>query len=135
LVTPASSQLSLFGPRAARIQADRPAWETDPVLNNVVVTYAVHPEAKAEHVRLIEAVFAQLRADLPDNIDYQVMCLADGVTFVHMSTADTPDGSNPIPELAAFKAFSRDIADRVTAMPTPAAGEVVGSYHGRIEHA
>jgi tRNA (Thr-GGU) A37 N-methylase len=97
----------------------------------VVVTYSVHPDAKAEHVRLIEGVFAQLAADRPDNIDYQVMCLADGVTFVHMSTADTPDGSNPIPDLAAFKEFSRDIAARVTSMPTPAAAEVVGGYHGR----
>ncbi|MDQ1732049.1 MAG: hypothetical protein QOK10_2208 [Pseudonocardiales bacterium] len=101
------------------------------MLNNVVVTYSVRPEAKAEHVRLIAKVFAQLQAEQPDNIDYQVMCLQDGVSFVHMSTADTPDGSNPIPQLSAFAEFGRDIADRVTAMPTPAAAEIVGSYHGR----
>jgi len=102
------------------------------MLNNVVVTYTVRPEAKGEHVRLIEAVFAQLQAERPDNIDYQVMCLEDGVSFVHMSTADTPDGSNPIPQFAAFKEFSRNIADRISAMPTPASAEVVGNYHGRV---
>jgi hypothetical protein len=101
------------------------------MLNNVVVSYSIHPEAKAEHVRLIEAVFAQLQTELPDNIDYQVMCLQDGVSFVHMSTADTPDGSNPIPKLSAFAEFGRDIADRVTSMPTPSASQIVGSYHGR----
>src|SRR5947208_16089720 len=100
------------------------------MLNNVVVTYSVRPEAKAEHVRLIEAVFAQLRTDRPDYIDYQVMCLADGVTFVHISNADTTDGSNPIPHLGAFKALTRNIAERLTAIPTPAAGETVAAYHG-----
>ncbi|NYE95007.1 hypothetical protein FHU41_001228 [Psychromicrobium silvestre] len=101
------------------------------MLNNVVVTYTVNPQSKAEHIRLIEAVFAQLQTEQPDNIDYQVMCLEDGVTFVHMSSAETPDGSNPIPKLSSFQDFGRDIASRVTTMPAPAAAEVVGNYHGR----
>ncbi|HSX48242.1 MAG TPA: hypothetical protein VLF41_01950 [Candidatus Nanoarchaeia archaeon] len=101
------------------------------MLNSVVVTYSIKPEAKDEHVKLIEAVFAQLSKETPDNIDYQVMCLEDGVSFVHMSTAETADGSNPLPHFSAFQEFNRNIADRVTAMPKPASGTLVASYKGR----
>lgn len=95
----------------------------------MVVSYAVRPEAVAEHVRLIEAVFDQLRTEKPGNIEYKVMRLDDGVSFVHVSTADTPDGSNPIPQLAAFRQFSQDVAARVATTPVPTTAAVVGSYH------
>ena len=98
------------------------------MISNVVVSYQVRPEAMAEHVRLIEAVFAQLHAEQPANLEYKVVRLADGVSFVHVSTADTADGSNPLPGLASFADFGRDIAARVTTSPTPTAADIVGSY-------
>jgi hypothetical protein len=71
----------------------------------------------------------QQRGEQPGNIEYKVMRLEDGVSFVHVSTADTPDGSNPIPELAAFQLFSRDAAARVATSPVPTAADIIGSYH------
>jgi hypothetical protein len=100
-----------------------------PVISNVVVSYTVKPEAIEEHLRLIRGVFAQLDADTPANIEYKVMQLADGVSFVHVSTADTPDGSNPLPELDEFKAFGADLGARVATPPAPSAATIVGSYH------
>ena len=99
------------------------------MITSVVVSYQVKPEAMAEHVRLIEAVFDQLRAERPDNVEYKVVRLADGVSFVHISTAETPDGSNPLPELSAFKEFGRDSADRVATPPVPTAADIIGSYY------
>jgi hypothetical protein len=99
------------------------------VISSVVVSYQVRPEAVAEHVRLIEAVFEQLHAEQPGNVEYKVVCLEDGVSFVHVSSADTPDGSNPLPELAAFREFGRDSAARVATAPVPAAADIVGSYY------
>lgn len=101
------------------------------MINNVVVTYSVRPDARDEHVRLIEGVFAQLAAERPENVDYQVLCLDDGVSFVHVSTADMPDGSNPIPKLTAFQEFSRDIAGRVTGPPASSGASIIGAYRGR----
>jgi hypothetical protein len=98
------------------------------VITSVVVSYQIKPEAQAEHVRLIEGVFEQLRAEGPDNVEYKVLRLADGVSFVHVSTADTPDGSNPLPELSAFKEFGKDLADRVATAPNPSAADIIGSY-------
>jgi hypothetical protein len=51
------------------------------------------------------------------------------VSFVHLSSAETPDGSNPLPEMAAFKEFGRDIAARVATAPVPAAADIIGSYY------
>jgi hypothetical protein len=102
------------------------------VISSVVVSYQVRPEAAAEHVRLIEAVFAQLHAEQPDNVEYKVVRLDDGVSFVHISSADTPDGSNPLPELAAFKEFGRDSAARVATPPMPTAADIIGSYYPAV---
>jgi hypothetical protein len=98
------------------------------VITSVVVSYQVRPEALAEHVRLIEAVFAQLHAEQPGNVEYKVVRLADGVSFVHISSADTPDGSNPLPDMAAFREFGRDSAARVATPPMPTAADIIGSY-------
>ncbi len=102
------------------------------MISSVVVSYQVRPEAVAEHVRLIKAVFDQLRAEQPGNVEYKVMCLADGVSFVHVSSADTPDGSNPLPELAAFKEFGKDSAARVATQPVPTPASIIGSYRPAV---
>src|SRR5579862_219123 len=98
------------------------------MISNVVVSYQVRPDAIAEHIRLIEAIFEQLRAEQPANVEYKVVRLADGVSFLHVSTADTPDGSNPLPELASFKEFTRDLPARAATAPAPAAADIIGSY-------
>lgn len=98
------------------------------MITSVVVSYKVRPEAVSEHVRLIEAVFEQLHSEQPGNVEYKVMRLDDGVSFVHVSTADTPDGSNPLPELESFRLFGKDSADRVATPPVPTAADVIGSY-------
>src|ERR1700738_2810756 len=104
------------------------------MISSVVVTYRVRPDAVAEHERLIEAVFAQLRTERPAGVlDYQVRCLDDGVSFVHVSTADTPDGSNPLPSLAAFQEFGRDSAERVATTPVPTPATVIGHYYAAAE--
>ena len=99
------------------------------MISNVVVSYQVRPEAVAEHVHLIEAVFEQLHSEQPDNVEYKVVRLADGVSFVHVSSADTPDGSNPLPDLSAFREFGRNITARVATAPVPTPADIIGSYY------
>ena len=65
--------------------------------------------------------------------DYQVHCLEDGVSFVHVSTADTPDGSNPLPRLAAFQEFGRGSVARVATTPVPRPATVIGYYYAAAQ--
>jgi hypothetical protein len=99
------------------------------MINSVVVSYSVRPEAVDEHVRLIEGVFAQLDAEHRTDLEYKVLRLADGVSFVHVSTSDTPDGTSPLTGLASFREFSRDLGSRVAIPPNPTAADIVGAYH------
>jgi hypothetical protein len=99
------------------------------MISNVVVSYTVKPEAVPEHLRLIEGVFAQLRAEARADIEYKVLHLADGVSFVHVSSAETADGSNPLPEMSAFQEFAKDLPARVATPPGPVAATIVGSYY------
>ena len=99
------------------------------MISNVVVSYQVRAEAVTEHIRLIKGVFEQLHSEQPANVEYKVVRLDDGISFVHISTADTPDGSNPLPAMAAFKEFSRNAGDRVATPPTPTAADIIGTYH------
>jgi hypothetical protein len=100
------------------------------VIATVVVRYTVRPEAMTEHVRLVEGVMAQLHDEHPANLDYQVLRLADGVSFVHVSTCDTPDGSSPLGGLSAFREFQAGLASRVATPPDPSAADVIGAYVG-----
>lgn len=99
------------------------------MITNVVVSYAVKPECVEEHLALIRGVFAQLEADAPTNVEYKVLALDDGVSFLHVSTADTIDGANPLPQLTSFQAFAQNLGDRVATPPHPTAASIVGSYH------
>ena len=98
------------------------------VISNVVVSYQIRPEVLAEHLALIKGVFDELGDTGPENVEYKVLRLDDGVSFLHVSTATTPDGSNPLPELASFQRFAKDLAQRVATPPSPTDAQIVGSY-------
>ena len=73
--------------------------------STIVVTYTLKPEAMEPHLALI-----------------------DGVSFIHISTADTADSTNPLPALASFRAFSAGLPDRVASRPTPSGADIIASY-------
>ena len=54
--------------------------------------------------------------------------LADGVSFVHVASIETRDGSNPLTASPAFTAFLSQIADRCEEGPLVMDADVVGSY-------
>jgi hypothetical protein len=96
-------------------------------MKTVMVRYKVKPESAAENEGLIKQVFAQLARDKPERMRYQVFKQADGVSFVHVSAFDNPDG-NPLTQLEAFKAFTAGIKDRCTEQPVTVELQQVGRY-------
>ncbi|MCC6994895.1 MAG: hypothetical protein IT370_09825 [Deltaproteobacteria bacterium] len=98
-------------------------------MRRVMVRYRLLPERVAEHQALLAALFAELARARPAGLEYRVLALADGVSFVHLATTSGAD--NPLLALAAFKAFSADIKARCADGP-PVATEItlVGDYPG-----
>jgi hypothetical protein len=94
----------------------------------VVVRYRTKPERAEENQALVEKVFGELNTTNPDGLRYATFRLADGVTFVHVASVDTDDGTNPLNATAAFSEFQRQIGDRLEDGPHPSPATVVGSY-------
>jgi hypothetical protein len=94
----------------------------------VVVRYTTQPDQADVNQGLVEKVFAELNADRPAGLRYATFKLEDGVSFVHVASVDTDDGTNPLSSSPAFAEFQRQIGERVTDGPVAAKATVVGSY-------
>jgi hypothetical protein len=94
----------------------------------VVVRYKTKVDRADENQALIERVFGQLQVDRPPGLRYAAFRLADEVSFVHVASVETEDGTNPLTSTAAFSEFVRQIGDRVEDGPHSSEAAVVGSY-------
>jgi hypothetical protein len=97
-------------------------------MGEVVVRYKVKPERVQENERLIERVYAELAERDPGGLRYATFRLEDGVSFVHVASIETEDGSNPLLAITAFGDFTRDIAERCDEPPVAQAARLVGAY-------
>ncbi len=97
-------------------------------MKRVMVRYKVKADRAAENENYITKVFEQLRSENPTGIHYASFKLDDGVSFVHIASIDSADGSNPLGDLSAFKAFTGQIKDRCEEPPVAANLMEVGSY-------
>jgi len=97
-------------------------------MKRVMVRYKVKPDKAGENEAYIRDVFDELLADGPDGLRYASFKLDDGVSFVHIASIETDDGSNPLSETAAFKAFQAEIKDRCEEPPAAVALDTIGAY-------
>jgi hypothetical protein len=97
-------------------------------MKRVMVRYKVKAGRAAENEGYIKRVFEQLERERPAGLRYATFKLADGVSFVHIASQEAADGSNPLGELSAFKAFAAAVKDRCEDPPVVAELTEVGSY-------
>lgn len=97
-------------------------------MSGVVVRYKTKSDRADENQALIEAVFAELASARPDGLRYMTLRLGDGVSFVHVASIETADGTNPLAAIAAFGAFQQEIGERLEEGPLVMDATVIGSY-------
>ena len=97
-------------------------------MKRVMVRYKVKADRAGENETFIKAVFEQLRRESPAGLRYASFKQPDGVSFVHIASIETIDGSNPLGELAAFKAFIAEIKARCDEPPVAVELDEIGSY-------
>jgi hypothetical protein len=90
-----------------------------------LVTYKAKPERAEENQQLIEAVFRELHAKLPDDLRYAALRLADD-TFVHIVASN--EEPSPLVTLEAFRRFQEGIQERCSEAPRRQQVTVVGNY-------
>jgi hypothetical protein len=98
-------------------------------MKRTMVRYKVKAERVEENERYVSAVFEQLKREQPPGLRYATFKLDDGLSFMHIVALETADGSNPIVDLAAFKAFSASVRDRCAEPPVFVELQEIGSYH------
>ena len=96
-------------------------------MGEVVVRYKVKPDRADENQRLVEGVYAELARQDPAGFRYATFRLDDGVSFVHVASLEA-GADNPLPKVAAFAEFTRDIADRCDEPPVARDASLVGSF-------
>jgi hypothetical protein len=89
-------------------------------MSAVIVRYRVKPGRAEENAELVRAVYAELAERAPDGFRYATF--QDGLEFMH-----TAFGAFPLSELAAFRRFQADIAERCDEPPR-VLRDPVGAY-------
>lgn len=97
-------------------------------MNPIVVRYKTRPDSAEENQKLIEDVFAELARTKPAGLAYAAFRLEDGVSFVHIASVSTRDGSNPLGSSKAFAKFQEKIRERCVEPPSPSKSAVIGNY-------
>ena len=97
-------------------------------MKRILVRYKVKADKAAENEAYIARVFEQLRLSQPEGLRYASFRLDDGVSFVHLASIETADGSNPLQQQSAFRDFVAAIRERCAEPPVSAELSEVGSY-------
>ena len=96
-------------------------------MKTIMVRYKTSEATGDSNEALVRAVFEELRARAPAGIRYTSYRLADGVTFMHIASVETPE-ENPLTSLPSFKAFQAQLKDRCVEPPVVTELAIVGSY-------
>ena len=95
-------------------------------MRQVMVRYRVKPDRVAENEALVRAVYDELDRSEPAGFSYATFQLDDGVTFVHIASAE--DGQNPLSQIEAFARFQDGLGERCDEVPVVTVLHEVGSY-------
>ena len=101
---------------------------TEKATGQIIVIYKVKSDQGDINEKFVKRVFAELKEKAPSGIRYGTLRMADGVTFVHIASVETQDGSNPLPGLDAFKEFQAGLKERCEEPPIPSEGSIVGTF-------
>jgi len=97
-------------------------------MKRVIVRYKVKADRATENEEYIRKVFEELKQNRPEGLKYASFKQADGVSFVHIASIQTAEGTNPLEESPAFKAFQQEIKDRCEEPPVVVELHEIGSY-------
>jgi len=97
-------------------------------MSKVMVRYEVKPECAQENEELVRAVYEELERTGPAGLQYATFRLDDGVSFVHVASSATEDGSNPLVEVKAFQEFQKHVIERCEEPPVASRLDEVGSF-------
>ena len=98
-------------------------------MKRLLVQYKVKEDKAGENIEFINKVFKELTENTPNGIRYASFLKPDGLSFVHIASIETEDGSNPLSNSTAFAQFQKGIKERCEVMPIAVELSEIGSYN------
>ncbi len=98
-------------------------------MKRVLVQYKVKADKAGENIEFIEKVFKELYENNPNGLRYASFSKPDGLSFVHIASIETEDGSNPLSNSTAFAQFQKEIKERCEVLPVAVELTEIGSYN------
>ncbi len=98
-------------------------------MKRVLVQYKVKADKAEENIEFIKNVFKELSKNNPNGLRYASFTKPDGLSFVHIASIETEDGSNPLSNSTAFAEFQKKIKDRCEVPPAAVELNTIGSYN------
>jgi len=95
-------------------------------MRQIMVRYRVKEGREAENEALVRAVYEELASVQPEGFRYATFRF-DERSFMHVAFIEE-DGPGPLPGLAVFQAFTRDIGERCEEPAVVTDLHKVGSY-------
>ena len=93
---------------------------------HVLITYKVQLEALAEHLRLVDELYADLRRLALTDLSYATHQLEDETSFVEVFATGAEAGA--LAASPAFAAFRSTLESRIDAAPEVTDLRLIGSY-------
>ena len=97
-------------------------------MKRVLVQYKVKQDRSEENIKFIKNVFSELEEKSPKGLRYASFHQPDKLSFIHIASIETNDGTNPLSELPAFKEFQKEIKDRCEIPPQAVELHEIGLY-------
>jgi len=98
-------------------------------MKRVLVQYKVKEDKAEENINFIKKVFDELKENSPAGLRYASFHQPDKLSFIHIASIETNDGTNPLSESPAFKEFQKEIKDRCEIPPQAVELHEIGSYN------
>ncbi|WP_341720288.1 hypothetical protein QQG74_11560 [Micromonospora sp. FIMYZ51] len=76
----------------------------------ILIRYRVRPDRLAEHLTLLDAVYAELAKLGPPGFRYLTLRLDDGHSFIDVAMG--PELPGPLAVLASFRSYRADLEER-----------------------
>jgi len=92
-----------------------------------LIRYRTRPERADANQALVQAVFAELQSQQPEEFRYLVL-RAPGDTFLHLVTAEPGKDTASLTSLPSFREFQRELSERCVEQPVPGEVTIVGNH-------
>lgn len=97
-------------------------------MRHTMVTYTVKPGREEENAALVRAVFEELARERPAGFRYAAFHIRETRQFVHLYTVEGGAPGVNLQDLASFKAFVAEAADRHEQPASFTQPELIGDY-------